>query len=51
MTKEKSAETMTMHDHAVAWYEEQGKEIPPFDSMEWQIMYEDWIEWAFYVPK
>jgi hypothetical protein len=38
---------MTLADHAEAWCREQGKEVPPPDSAEWQTMYEQWVAFAF----
>lgn len=38
---------MTLAQHAEAWWREQGKEVPPRDTREWQEMYEQWVAWAF----
>lgn len=38
---------MTLADHAEHWCREQGKDVPPRDSDEWQAMYETWAVWAF----
>jgi len=38
---------MTLAEHAEAWWKEQGKEVPPRGTEEWQEMYETWVEWAF----
>lgn len=39
--------TMTLADHAEAWWREQGNTVPPRNTDEWQQMYETWVEWAF----
>ena len=41
------ARKMTLADHAECWCREQGKEVPPRDTDQWQAMYEAWVEWAF----
>ena len=41
------ASEMTLADHAEAWWKEQGNEVPPRGTNEWQQMYEAWVEWAF----
>ena len=38
---------MTLEEHAIAWWQEKGAEIPPLDSAEWKRMYEEWAVWAF----
>jgi hypothetical protein len=38
---------MTLADHAEAWWQEQGKEVPVRNTDQWQQMYETWVEWAF----
>ncbi len=38
---------MTLADHAEAYHSEQGKTMPPRDAPEWQMMYEEWIDFAF----
>jgi hypothetical protein len=38
---------MTTGDHAEAWHREQGKDLPPRGTDEWQSMYEAWATWAF----
>ena len=41
------AREMTLAEHAEYWSREQGKEVPPRDTDQWQSMYETWVEWAF----
>ena len=41
------AREMTLADHAECWCREQGKEVPPRDTDQWQAMYEAWATWAF----
>lgn len=43
----KNPETMTLREHAEAWWTEQGKKLPEFGTPEYQKMYEQWIEFAF----
>ena len=38
---------MTLADHAEAWTREQGRDVPPRNTPEWQIMYNAWIDYAF----
>jgi len=38
---------MTLADHAEYWWSEQGRQVPPHDTPEWQAMYEEWIDFAF----
>ena len=38
---------MTLADHAEAWCQENGNEVPPKDTPEWDAMYESWVNWAF----
>ena len=38
---------MTLADHAEAWWQEQGNEVPSRNTDEWRQMYETWVEWAF----
>lgn len=40
-------ERMSVADHAEAWWQEQGNEIPTYPSIEWNKMYEKWIDYAF----
>jgi len=37
----------TLEQHAEEWWEELGNQVPPKDSPEWTIMYEEWIDYAF----
>ena len=39
--------TMTLADHAEAWWTERGNIVPPRESPEWDAMYGTWIEFAF----
>lgn len=39
--------TMTFAEHAEAWYQEQGREVPPRNTPEWKKMYEDWHTYSF----
>jgi len=34
-------------EHAEAWWREQGREVPPADTPEWDEMYEKWVDFAF----
>lgn len=38
---------LTLAQHAEAWWNEQGKTVPPSNTPEWEAMYEKWIEYAF----
>ncbi len=40
-------DTMTMKEHAIEWWREQGHEIPDLDSPEWERMYAKWVDFAF----
>ena len=46
-TMNDNPETMTFEEHAIAWWAEKGYDIPNLDSVEWEIMYEGWVEYAF----
>lgn len=41
------SEEMTLAEHAELWWTEQGKEVPPADTPEYQAMYEEWHAFAF----
>jgi len=41
-----NADSMTLAQHAEAWYREQGVDMPS-DPVARQSMYEAWVEWAF----
>lgn len=43
----KSADEMTLAEHAEAWWAEQGKIVPIKGTPEYMVMYETWTEWAF----
>jgi hypothetical protein len=36
-----------LREHAEEWWIEQGKIVPVRDSPEYEIMYEDWVDFAF----
>ena len=38
---------MTMSEHAEAWHKENGGQIPTRDTLEWDEMYQKWVEFAF----
>jgi hypothetical protein len=37
----------TLNDHAESWAREQGREIPPRGTPEYEALYNDWIDFAF----
>lgn len=39
--------TATLADHAEWWTREQGREVPARSTTEWDMMYQDWIAFAF----
>lgn len=49
--QEKTAENMTLRDHAEAWWTEQGKNVPPHNTLAWHRMYRKWINYAFPLPQ
>lgn len=38
---------VTLADHAEAWQRERGETVPQRSSLEWELMYERWIDYAF----
>jgi hypothetical protein len=38
---------LTLAEHAEMWWQERGNIVPVRDTIEWKIMYEKWIEFAF----
>lgn len=36
-----------MAEHATAWWTEKGNVVPTRDSVEWDTMYWEWIDFAF----
>lgn len=38
---------LNLAGHAETWWAEQGNEIPPEGSSDWDIMYAKWIAFAF----
>jgi len=47
-TKSETAEAdMTLEQHAEAWWTQQGRAVPARKSKAWDVMYAQWIEFAF----
>ncbi len=38
---------MSFEEHAIAWCIEEGRDIPPPKSPEWDKMYAKWVDFAF----
>ncbi len=38
---------LTTADHAEAWQQERGQQVPTRDTPEWNTMYQEWIDYAF----
>ncbi len=38
---------MSMEEHAMLWWIEKGYTIPSPDSIEWEEMYAEWVDFAF----
>lgn len=38
---------LTLADHADLWWQEQGRKLPPSNTVEWTAMYEAWHTFAF----
>jgi len=38
---------LTLADHAEAWMKENGHEVPPRKSEEWNELYTQWLDYAF----
>jgi hypothetical protein len=38
---------MTTADHAEAWQQERGEQVPERGCPEWDTMYREWIDYAF----
>lgn len=38
---------MSMEDHAMAWWIGKGFVIPSPNSIEWEEMYAEWVDFAF----
>ena len=38
---------MTLAEHAVAWWVEQGNTVPVKGSVVWEEMYRQWVDFAF----
>ena len=47
MKEQKTDEEMTLAEHAEYWWRQEGKEVPPRGTDQWQAMYETWVNWAF----
>ena len=48
MNKNKNKPTeLTLADSAEAWIKEQGLEVPERETVEWEVMYSKWIDFAF----
>ena len=43
----KNPNSMTLAEHAEAWWQEQGFIVPTKNSLAYQKMYEKWHEFAF----
>ena len=43
----KDPNTMTMWEHATAYYAEKGDVLPPYETEQGRTMYEAWVTWAF----
>ena len=44
----KDLNDMTLAEHAEAWWQEQGREVPNRETQEWDEMYAEWIEFTFW---
>jgi len=43
----KALQDMTMEEHAEAWQLERGRIVATRGTLAWQVMYEEWIVFAF----